>query len=68
MVICNPETDHYTTPDGWVRCRVDLRQQTRLVGEARVCPFCGQHFNPDRGSAVVHVRACAIRNGTIWPN
>lgn len=66
MVNCDPALDHYATPDGWLRCRADLRQMTRRLGEARVCPFCATHFNPDRGSAVVHVRACARRHGQTW--
>jgi hypothetical protein len=58
---------HFRDPDGWLRCPTDQRQMTRHAAPARVCPFCGSHFNPDRGSAVVHVRACARRHGTTWP-
>ena len=63
---CRP-SEHFVQSDGWLRCPGDLRQMSRNAAPARVCPFCERHFAPDRGSAVVHVRACARRHGTTWP-
>jgi len=57
-----PPGAHLTGADGWIRCSADIRP----AGRAKVCPFCGTHFVPDRGSAVVHVRACARRHGSVW--
>lgn len=63
-----PPGSHYTEPDGWVRCDATPFQMKVRTADAKVCPFCTGHYAPDRGSAVVHVRACAKRHGAVWPH
>lgn len=62
-----PAEAHYTDPGGRLRCTRVSHRLPRRWADAVVCPFCGAHFTPARGSAISHIRACARHHGTIWP-